>query len=288
LEASYQVEKIVIKNRWCNDETDVQNQCLCRLSNADLILYDSLEAVVSSFSLGDTCGRATIEYINPPKLQAKYLKISVPGNARVINIFEVQVFDYTGSNRALGSSGAVASQSSTISWNGGPCEAFFAIDGGTVQTNGVCQGLAHTSSQQDPWWQVNMQNLYEISRVVIYNRVSYLERLANADVSLMDQYENVIGRVADIGDTQGQSVITLDSADFVAVTQAPSKQPTSTSKIQIADGACSGAQSFMSMTGHSAVSNTSCLGPQSCTGMHNGTALSCFNTTYPLIHSLRH
>ena len=33
----------------------------------------------------------------------------------------------------------------------------------------------------------------------------------------MDEYENVIGRVADIGDTQGKYVITLNSGSFSVV-----------------------------------------------------------------------
>ena len=62
LGAGYEVEKIVIHNRWCNDPSDVQNQCLCRMSQANLLLFDNSGAVVSTFSVGDTCGKATLSY----------------------------------------------------------------------------------------------------------------------------------------------------------------------------------------------------------------------------------
>jgi hypothetical protein len=38
LGATTEVQKIVIQNGWCNDMNDVQNQCLCRLSNATVMI----------------------------------------------------------------------------------------------------------------------------------------------------------------------------------------------------------------------------------------------------------
>jgi hypothetical protein len=60
LPASYEAHKIIIHNRGCGDE--VKDQCLCRLSYANLLLYDESGAVVSSISTGDTCGIATLTY----------------------------------------------------------------------------------------------------------------------------------------------------------------------------------------------------------------------------------
>jgi hypothetical protein len=77
LGASHEVEKIVIQNRWCGDPSD-SYQCLCRLSQANLLIYDDSGAVLSSFSVGDTCGIATLEYNlcltgNPTKVRSHYL-----------------------------------------------------------------------------------------------------------------------------------------------------------------------------------------------------------------------
>jgi hypothetical protein len=192
LGAGYEVEKIVIHNRWCNDPSDVQNQCYCRMSQANLLLYDNSGAIVSSFSVGDTCRKATLSY--DFCLPAKSLKISASGN-NGLDLVEVQVFDaYTGTNRALGSSGAIASQSSTHTWSGTPsssglCDASIANDGNTVErVDGSirCNGIAVTNAGPNGWWQVDMQNPYKISRVVIYNRPSYPIRISHAAVSLLD------------------------------------------------------------------------------------------------------
>jgi hypothetical protein len=62
LPASYEARRIMIHNKWCNDVNDVQHKCLCRLSYANLLLYDESGAVVSSISTGDTCGKSTLTY----------------------------------------------------------------------------------------------------------------------------------------------------------------------------------------------------------------------------------
>jgi hypothetical protein len=189
------------------------------MSQANLLLYDNSGAVVSSFSVGNTCGKATLAY--DFCLPAKSLKIALPRTG-VIHIYEAQVFDYTGTNRALASSGAVASQISTFSWGSTPCSASIAIDGNTVEDSSrACDGMSHTTTPDlYAWWQVKMPDTFSISRMVIYNRQdssSYPNlsaNLANAAVALMDEYENVIGLVANIGDTQGKYGITLNSGDF--------------------------------------------------------------------------
>jgi hypothetical protein len=61
LGSSFEATQIVIYNRWCENASD-KSRCLCRLSQANLLLYDDLGAVVSTFNLGNTCGKATLEY----------------------------------------------------------------------------------------------------------------------------------------------------------------------------------------------------------------------------------
>jgi hypothetical protein len=215
LGASYDVEKIVIHNRWCNDPSDVQNQCYCRMSQANLLLYDNSGAFVSSFSVGNTCGKATLSYSFC--LPARSFKISASGD-NSLELVEVQAFDTAGLNRALGSSGAIASQSSTYNWGGiTPCPASIANDGNTVEHvdgSATCNGIAATNAGPNAWWQVDMQNPYKISRVVIYNRPSSPIRLSHAAVSLLDIYGNVMARVTDIGDTTNVPIVSLNSGDF--------------------------------------------------------------------------
>jgi hypothetical protein len=59
LPASYEARGIIIHNRGCGG---VNDQCLCRLSYANLLLYDGSGAVVSSILIGDTCGKPTLTY----------------------------------------------------------------------------------------------------------------------------------------------------------------------------------------------------------------------------------
>jgi hypothetical protein len=155
---------------------------------------------------------------------AKFLKISVSGRTdNSLNLVEVQVFDTAGTNRALASSGAIASQSTTYQWGHiTPCYASIANDGNITEKSGIpCNGNAATIDvgQQNGWWQVDMQNTYSISRVVIYNRPSYPVRLSHATVSLLDENGNAVARVADIGDASNRDIITLNSGDFSVIRQ---------------------------------------------------------------------
>ncbi len=49
------IEQVVIQNRWCGSESD-PNNCLCRLSNAQLMLTNTIASTVVSSMIGDTCG----------------------------------------------------------------------------------------------------------------------------------------------------------------------------------------------------------------------------------------
>jgi hypothetical protein len=49
-------DSIVILNKGCGGATD----CLCRMSNANLILMDASNNQVATIPLGDTCGKSTI------------------------------------------------------------------------------------------------------------------------------------------------------------------------------------------------------------------------------------
>ncbi|KAL7475223.1 hypothetical protein ACHAW6_001149 [Cyclotella cf. meneghiniana] len=55
LNGRYNIESVVISNRWCISPSDV-NGCLCRLSNATLQLLDETQSVIAARSLGNTCG----------------------------------------------------------------------------------------------------------------------------------------------------------------------------------------------------------------------------------------
>jgi hypothetical protein len=61
LGVSYSIESVTIENRWCRKPNDPK-QCLCRLSNATLVLIDESGLSVSTVPMGDTCNTKTLEY----------------------------------------------------------------------------------------------------------------------------------------------------------------------------------------------------------------------------------
>eukprot|EP00956_Cyclotella_meneghiniana_P003684 scaffold4474_cov66-Cyclotella_meneghiniana.AAC.4 len=161
------------------------------------------------------------------QISARYVKLSFPGY-RSFNFLEVQVFDILNTNKALGVTGATASQSSTYNWSGSTfCPASIAVDGIT-DGGGVCEGLAHSKTENDPWWMVDLGVSIEIDRVVIWNRVNCCaERLSNAAVFLLDGNNNIVGQLPDIGDATGKVTIELDSANFAlpSTLSSPSYEP---------------------------------------------------------------
>jgi hypothetical protein len=54
LDAPVDVQSVHIVNRYCRDPSDPAG-CLCRLSHANVKLYDEADNVLATESLGDTC-----------------------------------------------------------------------------------------------------------------------------------------------------------------------------------------------------------------------------------------
>jgi hypothetical protein len=73
LGGDYGISYTSIQNRWCGGTSDNSN-CLCRLTNAELSLLDVEGEVVSSVTVGNTCGTLTVrndfEYASRPAVSA--------------------------------------------------------------------------------------------------------------------------------------------------------------------------------------------------------------------------
>lgn len=84
-----------------------------------------------------------------------------------------------------------ASQSSTLS-AAQIVVAKNAIDGktdGNIWNNSV----THTLSEPQPWWQVDLLDMFEIDRIVLWNRTDACSyRLSNFNVSVLDQNNTVV------------------------------------------------------------------------------------------------
>ncbi|NOY42366.1 MAG: DUF1553 domain-containing protein [Planctomycetes bacterium] len=120
-------------------------------------------------------------------IDARFVRIELPGEDKIIHLAEVQVFS-KGKNIALMGQ---ASQSSTSS--GGKVE--YAIDGNTDgQFNSF--SVTHTSTEKDPWLEIDLRANQPIDRVVLWNRTdgggSIAERLAGFRLVLLDGDRKVV------------------------------------------------------------------------------------------------
>jgi hypothetical protein len=72
--------------------------------------------------------------------------------------------------------GKPAKQSSTSKWSQ-PNDAQGAVSG--IKTGDM--GF-HTEKEESPWWQVDLEDIYELDRITIYNREIHAERASNLSV----------------------------------------------------------------------------------------------------------
>ena len=66
------------------------------------------------------------------------------------------------------------------------------------------EALSHTACENNPWWEVDLLSVREISEVIIHNRQDgFFERLNGALVELLDEAGNVIASAQHNSDTEG-------------------------------------------------------------------------------------
>ena len=118
------------------------------------------------------------------------LRIQLPGRGRILSLAEVEVLDGDGVNVALG---ATATQSST-GFNGPPQ---LAVDG---NTSGVYEdeSVTHTSTEEDPWWEVTFAAPVEVHGLRVWSRTDGdLElRLEGFEVVLLGEAGEPLRRTA--------------------------------------------------------------------------------------------
>ncbi|XP_048057026.1 uncharacterized protein LOC125274675 [Megalobrama amblycephala] len=184
----YRITRVSITNRG--------DCCAERINGAQIRIGNSLEnngnnnelaATVESIPLGDT---KTFEF-NP--ITGRYVNIIIPGRNEYLTLCEVEVFaeNYTPSytcvliqrNLAIG---ATAVQSSTAAQE----VAQHAVDGNRnpLASAGSC---SHTNVDKDPWWRVDLLDVYRITRVSITNRGDCCaERINGAQIRIGNSLEN--------------------------------------------------------------------------------------------------
>ncbi|XP_059377200.1 fucolectin-like [Carassius carassius] len=113
----------------------------------------------------------------------RYVVIHLPGDEKFLTLAEVGVYGYLAGNRAVGA--AVIQSSTFADWF-----AEKAIDSnrGFQQLNTTCTS---TLNESNPWWRLDLLDVYRVSEVVITNRNdSYAEQINGAEIRIGNSLEN--------------------------------------------------------------------------------------------------
>uniref|UniRef100_A0A673W0G2 Fucolectin tachylectin-4 pentraxin-1 domain-containing protein n=1 Tax=Salmo trutta TaxID=8032 RepID=A0A673W0G2_SALTR len=125
--------------------------------------------------------------INNP---SQYVVVVIPGQNKILTLCEVEVFATV---KPPGTSSpvhvynvalrGVAAQSSQFSDR----DAHYAIDGYRNTNYGSC---THTAQNTNPWWRVDLLDVYRVTAVTITNRDAVPERLDGAEIRIGNSLEN--------------------------------------------------------------------------------------------------
>nr|XP_046176436.1 uncharacterized protein LOC124008884 [Oncorhynchus gorbuscha] len=160
--------------------------CPERLDGAEIRIGNSLEnnsinnprcVVISNIPAGKTYTFQCNE------MEGRYVVVVIPGQNKILTLCEVEVFATVkppGDNVALR---GVAAQSSQFSDR----NAHYAIDGNSNTNYGSC---THTAQDTNPWWRVDLLDVYKVTAVTITNRDDVPERLDGAEIRIGNSLEN--------------------------------------------------------------------------------------------------
>lgn len=117
---------------------------------------------------------------------ARFVRIELPGTAKILHLAEVQVFS-GGENAAVKGK---ATQSSTDFE--GP--ANLANDGNTEGKYYESKSVCHTKQEDNPWWEVDLGGEKPLDKIVVWNRTdsSTETRLQGYKVVALDAARNVV------------------------------------------------------------------------------------------------
>lgn len=114
-----------------------------------------------------------------PAPSARYVRIELPGKARILQLAEVEVISQ-GTNTALK---GTATQKSTYA----DAHASRAIDG-TTDGEYTKGSVSHTADgTDDPWWEVDLLSAQPLEKIVVWNRVETAERLEGFRLVALDE-----------------------------------------------------------------------------------------------------
>ena len=169
---------------------------------------------------------------SPDKTHARFVRIELPGKSRMLSLAEVQVFS-DGENIATSGS---ATQSS-VDYDG---PAKLAIDGNTNGHYFDAKSTTHTKIEHDPWWEVDLNGLVPVDRVVVWNRTdgNVGSRLSDFHVVLLDENRKPVFRSKALKPPQPDLAVQPTGgvqlpADIEAIVKTPAdkRSPTQVEKL---------------------------------------------------------
>ncbi|KAG1937937.1 fucolectin-like [Pimephales promelas] len=175
---NYYITQVIIINRIDGNPE--------RINGAEIRIGNSLEnngnnnprcAVVSSIPAGGSssypCNR----------MEGRYVTVVIPGNDRILTLCEVEVYVVYPGNLAAGRS--VTQSSTTNSWI---AEQAIDFNPGFTYPQSACSS---TLSQTNPWWRLDLRQIYRVNRVVVTNRLDCCpERINGAEIRIGNSLEN--------------------------------------------------------------------------------------------------
>jgi Protein of unknown function (DUF1553)/Protein of unknown function (DUF1549)/Planctomycete cytochrome C/F5/8 type C domain len=116
--------------------------------------------------------------------RARFVRIELPGKAKLLQLAEVQVFSGNANIAVKGQ----ATQKSTYA----EAVAARAIDGNTAGEYAKGSVSHSGENTDDPWWEVDLGSEQSIDRIVVWNRSEAGERLADFRVVALDAQRQTV------------------------------------------------------------------------------------------------
>ncbi|XP_058627093.1 uncharacterized protein LOC131537563 [Onychostoma macrolepis] len=172
----YRVSKVVVTNR--------KDCCAEQINGAEIRIGNSLEnnginnpicAVIPAIPAGKSYNYSC------DGLDGRYVIIHVPGDRKILALCEVEVYGYLAENLAV--AGAAIQSSTSVDWF-----AEKAIDRGLQQ---LYTGCSSTLNETDPWWRLDLHDVYQVNKVVVTNRKDCCaEQINGAEIRIGNSLEN--------------------------------------------------------------------------------------------------
>ncbi|XP_058637686.1 uncharacterized protein LOC131543897 [Onychostoma macrolepis] len=170
----YRVNRVTITNR--PGHANRISGAVIRIGNFPDIYSNTICSVISTLGEGAT---ATFSCSG---MEGRYMIVHIPGDEKILSLSEVGVYGYLAGNVAV--DGATTQSSTFTGWF-----AEKAIDSNRgLQQNTACSS---TLNEINPWWRLDLRNVYEISEVVVTNRNDCCaEQINGAEIRIGNTLEN--------------------------------------------------------------------------------------------------